>query len=209
MRVEAEAGGGSGVGEGAVAVVLVERRRVVGEICLENVEVAVAVVVGDRRSHAGLLAPVFVEGRACGHRNIGESSIVIVVVENAGRAVAGDENVGPAVFVEIERGDAEGIVAVGAVDVRFGRNVFKRAVAAIVIENVLRPRQATRPAHHRNALPDAGRTLAGRGRGRQIEVDIVRYDEIEPAVAVVVDEGAARAPGLARSGDAGLSQRLR
>ena len=100
---------------------------------------AVAVVVGDRRAHAGLLASVFVEGRAGGDRDVGEGSVVIVAVENAGRAVAGDEDVGPAVVVEVERGDAEGVVAVGLVDVGFGGDVFEGAVAAIVVKNVLRP----------------------------------------------------------------------
>ena len=45
--VEAEAGGIGDVVEGAVAVVAIERRGVVGEIGFEDIELAVAVVVGD------------------------------------------------------------------------------------------------------------------------------------------------------------------
>ena len=40
-------------------------------------------------------------------------------------------------------------------------------------------------------------TLAGSGRGRKVEVDIVGDHEIEVAVAVVVDPRAPRAPRLA------------
>ncbi len=108
LRVQAQSRGRGRIGKGAVAVVAVQRRSIVGEIGFENVEMAVAVVVGDGRAHACLLAPVFVEGGARGDGDVGEGSIMIVAVENAGRAVAGDVNIGPAIFIEIERGDAEG-----------------------------------------------------------------------------------------------------
>ncbi len=60
----ASAGGVGLVGEGAVALRAVEGRGVVGEVGLEEVEVAVAVVVGRGGAHAGLLAAVFVVGGA-------------------------------------------------------------------------------------------------------------------------------------------------
>ena len=59
-------------------------------------------------AHASLLASVFVEGGAGEDGYVGEGSVVIVAVENAGGAVAGDVDVGPAVVVEVEGGDAEG-----------------------------------------------------------------------------------------------------
>src|SRR5205823_12584408 len=111
--------------------------------------------------------------------------------------VAGDEDVGPSVLVEIERRDAEGVMAVGAVDMGFGGDVFKRAVTAVVVEDVLSPCQTARPAHDRNALPDAGGTFAGSGSGGEIEVYVVRYDKIKAAIAIVVDKGTACTPGLA------------
>ena len=45
---------------------------------------AIAVVIANSGTHAGLLASVFVEGRACGNGYVGESAVVIVVIENAG-----------------------------------------------------------------------------------------------------------------------------
>src|ERR1035438_7733627 len=157
---------------------------------------AVAVIVGNRRAHAGLLAAIFVEGCARSHGHVGEGAVVVVVVENAGRAVAGNEDVGPAVLVEIDCGYAEGVVAVGVIDVGLGGDVFKRAIAAVVIEDVLRAGQSARAAHDGNAFPDAGRPLSGRRGGREIEVHVIRDDQIEAAVAVIVDECTARAPGL-------------
>src|SRR4029077_1365188 len=95
----------------------------------------------------------------------GERAVVIVAIENAGSAVAGDKDVGPAVFVEVERGDAEAVVAVGFVDVSGLGDVLEGAVAAIVIKEIRAPRQAARAAHHRDAFPDAIGTLAGLGSG--------------------------------------------
>ena len=129
---------------------------------------------------------------------------MIVAIKNAGSAIAGYKNIRPSIFVEIERRHAERVVAIGAIDVRFCGDVFKSSVAAIVIENVLRAGKSARAAHHGNPFPDAGRPLSRRGRGREIEIHIVGDNQIEAAIAIVVDEGAARAPGLARSGDSGL-----
>ena len=95
-------------------------------------------------------------------------------------------------------------MSVGAVDVRFRGYVFESAVAFVVVENILRARQPARAAHHGNALPDASGALAGRGSGGQIEVHVVRDHQIEFAVAVVIDECAARSPRFSRAGDAGF-----
>src|SRR5882724_1595696 len=101
---------------------------------------SVTVVVADRRTHACLFAAVLVKGRTGRDRYIGESPVMVVTIENARGAVAGDENVGPAIFVEVECRDAEAVVTVGAVDMRLHRNIFKCSVTAIVIENIFRTR---------------------------------------------------------------------
>ena len=86
----------------------------------------------------------------------------------------------------------------------FCGDVFEGAVAAIVIEDIFCGGQTLRAAHHGSAFPHAGGALTGSGRGREIEVDVVGDHEIEMAVAVVVDEGAAVAPGFAGASDAGF-----
>src|ERR1700730_13110546 len=125
---------------------------------------AIAVVVGDGRAHPCLVAAVFIEGRACGYGDVGECSIVIIVVENARGTVAGNVNIGPAIFVKIEGGNAEGIMAVGAVDVRFHGYVLECAVALVVVKNILRAGQSAWAAHYRDALPNAGCAITWRGR---------------------------------------------
>src|ERR1700675_2137389 len=88
-------------------------------------------------------------------------------------------------------------MAVGSVDVGFRGNVLERAVAAVVVEDVLRAGKSAGAAHHGHSFPHAGRTLAGSRRGRKIEVDVVGDHEIEVAVAIVVNPRAPRAPRLA------------
>src|ERR1019366_9964269 len=91
------------VSKRAVPIVVIKRRGVVGKVGFEDVEAAVAVVVADGRAHASLLAAVFVERCASDYGHVGKCSVVVVVVENAGRAVAGYINIGPAIVVIIER----------------------------------------------------------------------------------------------------------
>src|SRR3954452_15713822 len=165
---------------------------------------AISVVVADGRSHASLLAAIFVESSAGGHRNIGKSPVVVVAVKNARCAVAGDEYIGPAVFVEVEGGYAEGVVAVRLVDVGFRSDVLKCAIAAVVIQDVLRAGQAAGTAHDRNAFPDTGWPITRGRRGGQIEIDIVRRDEIEIAVAIVIYERATCPPCFTEPRHSGL-----
>ena len=55
-----------------------------------------------------------------------------------------------------------------------------------------------------HSLPFAVLAAAGLGRLVQIEVDIVGDEDIEVAVAIVIDEGAARTPARAGDRQAGL-----
>src|SRR5579864_87367 len=60
--MSAESGRIGYIGEGSVAVVVIERRGVVGKVGAEEIEIAVAVVVGNGGAHAGLLATVRIVG---------------------------------------------------------------------------------------------------------------------------------------------------
>src|SRR5260370_17943742 len=114
--MEAKAGGEGGVVKSAIGVVAIERSGVVGEIGFENIELAVAVVVGNGGTHAGLFAAIVIEGSASGHGEIGEGSVAIVVIKDAGGAVAGNIDIGPAIVVVVEGGDAGSVVAAGLDD---------------------------------------------------------------------------------------------
>ncbi len=100
---------------------------------------------------------------------------MIVVIENAGRAVACDENIRPAVIIKVKRRHAESVVAVCPVDLRLLSHVRKLAIAIVVVQHVIPPRQSARPAHHRNTLPHTRRPLT-RARSRfDVKVHVGRY----------------------------------
>ena len=121
-----------------------------------------------------MLAAVVVEGGTGGHGDVGKGAVVIVVVEDAGGAVTGNIDVGPAIVVVVKGGNAEGVMPVGLIDVSFGGDVFKFAGAEIAIKDIFRPGQSARPAHDRNAFPHAGGPFSRReGRGGII-IDVIR-----------------------------------
>src|SRR5229473_4859612 len=196
------------IGKGSVVIVVKQRRSVVGKVCAEKIEIAVAVVVSNRRAHPSLFPAIRVIGYAREDTDIRESSIVIVMVKNARCAVASHVDVRPAVVVIIERRNAEAIVARRAVDAGRRSYVLEAAFAQVVVKDVLARWQATRPAKDGDALPQAGGVFAG-GRGMcKVEVGIVRDGQIELPIPIVIHEGAAGAPGLSVACHAGFFRHL-
>ena len=157
----------AGVVEGAVAVVAVESRHLVGEVGADDVEPAVAVVVGDADAHAGEGDAVLVERAAGGDADLAEGAVVVVAVEQARRGVAGDVDVGPAVVVEIAADGAHAVRsdrppvllmktttprAARIRDARLLGDILERAVAAIAVEEVGAAGKPVRSAGHRNVV---------------------------------------------------------
>src|SRR5882762_5486636 len=90
-----------------------------------------------------------------------------------------------------------------AVNVRGKRHVLESALAEIAIEDISAAGQAPRPAKDSYALPQAAGVFA---RGRSVcnvEVRIVRDDQIELPIPIVIHEGTAASPSLSITGDAG------
>ena len=168
--------------------------RVVGEVGLENVEVAVQVEVGGRRPHARLLLAVHVVGGARDDADLLEGPVALVVEEKARGRVAGNVHVGPAVVVEVPGQGREPVVVLRGLDAGPRRNVRERAAAVVLVQRHRLPRQAARPAQHRHPLPAAARPLARLRRPRRVELQVVRDEQVQVAVAVEIQEGAARAP---------------
>src|ERR1700678_4105561 len=88
LCVQAKSCGKGNIRKDSATVIAVQGRGVVGKIGFENIQPSVAVVIRDGSTHTRLLAPLVVERYASHHRNIGEGSIVIVVIKNAWGAVA-------------------------------------------------------------------------------------------------------------------------
>ena len=59
-----------------------------------------------------------------------------------------------------------------------------------------------------NALPETIHALAWFGYRREIELQVVRDEEIEPAILVIVDERASRSPSGSRRGEPSGSRHI-
>ena len=81
--VDPDSGVEGEIAEGAVAVVVVEVAGVIGEVSLEDIEPAVAVVVGHADAHAGLLVPIVVVGAAGHYGDIGKRPVMVVLEQHA------------------------------------------------------------------------------------------------------------------------------
>src|SRR6185312_16795625 len=137
------------------------------------------------------------------HRHVGKCSVAVVVVKNTGRAVARDIDVGPAVIVEVEGGDTEGVVSAGLINLCFRSDVLELAMAQVAVEDILGAGQSARATHHRHSLPYARRSFSWRRSGGHVKVHVVGHHQIKQTVAIVINEGASCAPGLPASRHAG------
>src|SRR5262249_42922929 len=81
-------------------------------------------------------------------------------------------------------------------DARFLRDVLKCTIAAIAVEDVGSSAKPLRAARHGDLAVAAIHGVAGRRRKSGIEADVVRYEQIQEAIAVVVEEAAAGAPAV-------------
>src|ERR1700733_14035459 len=99
-------------------------------------------------------------------------------------------------------------MSVGVFEAAGLADIFELSSAEVVIEDVRCALEATRATHDGNAFPDAARGLAWSWRVGEVEVYIVGDGEIEFAVAIIVNEGAARSPLFAGTGNACLLRYL-
>src|SRR5205807_7640996 len=92
LRVLAEAALVSGVLKIRAAEIVVERRRVAGEIRFDQIEIAVEIVIGGGDAHAGLRLAVGAERAAVFDGDVGERAVLLVLIERAGGGMVGDVN---------------------------------------------------------------------------------------------------------------------
>ena len=167
----------------------------------EQVLVAVVVEVAGVHPHARLGHAHLAERRAGEQAGVAERAVALVDPEQVVRAVVGDVDVDPPVAVEVGGGHAEGRPETAA-DERGLAHVDEAPLPRVAVQVV------------RGPPVGFGRTVVARvGQGAALDaalqrvVHVVADVEIEPAVAVVVDEGGRYAESSGRA-DAPLGRRL-
>ncbi len=137
--------------------------------------------IGGIDAHAGTSFAVGAEGDARVHGDFFEGTVTVVAIKLVGLRVVRDDEVGPAVLIVVEEGDAQRFRT--AVEDSAGRcDVFESSVAAIVEKpaglSAIGFRSAIGLVF---AVETAKHVVVGR------PLDIVADEEIETAVAVVIE----------------------
>ena len=158
----------------------------------------IVIVVGKVRAHAGKAAPIAIVRRAQSHCHFLKRAIVLVSEQLLWNRIVGDEDVRPAIAIEVLHGDSQALARVPPDAACLG-NIPKTAIAFVVIDKM-----SDRLELIGMAIVAAQRlALAAEDVHRKVPYGIARDDQIQQSVTVVVDEE--RACGPARATHPGLS----
>src|SRR5260370_3575052 len=129
-----EAGAEGDVCEIGAAVVAIKRFVVVGKGGDEKVELAVAIVIAEGNAHGGLGAAFFVDSETTLIAHIFKRAVATGAIEVVGCGIVGDDELEPAVVVQVgeNRSESEAAFAVGHTG--FASALGQRAVAIVVDE---------------------------------------------------------------------------
>ena len=195
-------GGIGDVGEKQRLVVTIESGVLTRKIRDENTKLAGVQVIADGHAHGAERNAVIVERHAGLQTDFGKSAVLVVVVEIISGGIVGDEEIEPAVAVNVGPDRSQTIAPFGIGDARFLADVGKCAVAVVVEQRIAGARQTFGAALHGHSAILAELGFAELGELGEIDVDVVGDEEIQRAVFVVVGNRCAGGP--ARIVDSGV-----
>src|SRR5580704_12928486 len=181
-----------------VTTIEVERWGVVAEVRFDDVLIAVVGKVVCRKAHACLLGTILVVRHAGFLSDVGERSVLVVVIQNAGGGVAGNVDIRPSIMVEIRCQRGESVTSRCIENAGFLGDVDKCAIAIVVIKRTCSRLEPTWPAHYVDPLPLAPAPLAWPRHHVVIEVHVTHHENIYFAVAVVIHKTTTGAPLVLR-----------
>ena len=155
----------------------------------KQVEGGIVVDIDRADPHARLDRTAFVQGATPQQGPVDKSAIPPVQPQLVDGAVVGHEDIGAAIAVEVAAHHSQ-TIAEGRAEPGYCRYVGKGAVAVVAIQHV-RHGSIVIPGTAVIAIAEMGEALSPR---LQRPVDVVRHEQIEVAVRVVVDEGRTRSP---------------
>src|SRR5258708_28763741 len=156
----------------------------------EDVQVAIRIEVADTEPHSSLLPAVLIQRDTALQTALGERAIVIVAEQQAGRGVAGDVNIRPAVTVKIGGSRRERVIRRGCQNAGWLAHIRECSVSVVVVQTASFLRKPPWPTEDRNTCPIAGGILAADRDLVRVENNILIDEQIQPAVAMIVGPGA-------------------
>ena len=181
MRREADAGLHCDVVVCAVRGRAIEADHFVVEIGDGHAGKTGAIEIRGIHAHSGARFSFGAEGDAGFHGDVLECAIALIAIELVGLRVVGYEQIGPAVAIVIEHGDAQRFRA-GVKDAALGSDVLKSSIAAIVKKPASLAAVGFRRAVGFVFSVEAAENVV---LGRPLHV--IADEKIEQAVAIVVE----------------------
>src|SRR6266404_4467538 len=113
------------------------------------------VEVAKVHTHVAELHAFTTQSQTREHAFIGKRAVMVVVIEVVWDRIVGNEEVGPAVIVVVGPNHAKAIIADLIVDTGLHGNLLKRAVTAVVVQEIAFAHEAPRAALHEHAFVPA------------------------------------------------------
>ena len=154
------------------AIVDIEDVGVVGEVRLEDVQIAAQAEIRHANTHPGLLLAVFVKGHTIEQPDLFERAVVLVAKQQAGGRIASYVDIRPAVVVVVRRSDGHAVAGSCSADSSFVADLAEGPVAIVAVERMPRERQPSRAAVDLHSLPVAV-PHARTGHGIKVEVAVI------------------------------------
>src|SRR5262249_3120840 len=168
----------------------VQRRRLAGKIANGDAELVVVVHIGGIDTHAGIGAPAFIQHQPRLRSKFAKCAMALIDKEQTGREIIGHQDIGPAVIVVIDNGDAE--------HTRLWRHdagPYADVLEAPVAEVTVQFESLAAKIFHCTIVFGGGTVRAIQiGLFTGVPVDIRADDQVEPAIAVDIDKGRRRTP---------------
>ena len=140
----------------------------------------------------------FVQCKAAHVNDVLEGAVVAIAIEIVRCAVVGDDEVGPAVVVDVGEDGSEAVAAFVIGDAGFEADVGEGAVAVVVKEMITFTKQPMGPQKNVDHTVLAGAVgdsaLPCHDGTIEIVVEVARDEEFEQTVAVVIAPGCACGP---------------
>jgi hypothetical protein len=118
----------------------------------------VEIIIANADSHASLFLAIITERDAAQHALFAKRAIMVIHKQQAGRGIASDVDIRPAILIEVRGNNGHAIALSELRDACFLADIGKRAVTIVSVQGVSASWKATRPAFNRNPPEIAIRT---------------------------------------------------
>src|ERR1700724_2300273 len=122
---------------------------------LEEIEVAVEIIVPHSDAHSRLFLTVFAEGHSANDTLFAKSSVMVVHEKQTWRRIASYVNIRPAVLVEIRGHHRHSVASPEGRHTGCNTHIGKSSIPVVSVEGMRPVRQPPGAAFHGNTLPRA------------------------------------------------------